>query len=183
MPIDPVAASRIPEPHRSTFDRAVALADLQEIARFPGLLREVVAGASEQDLSRTWREGSWTVAQLVHHILDSHIHSYTRCKFALCETNPSIKPYDENPWVTTPDCTPASVEETLDLLELLHRRWVRLLTGLDESAWNRSFHPPRTQPGLRPVRASRHLRLARPAPPRPSLHRPGRGHAPLTAMD
>ena len=142
MPIDPVAATRIPEPHRATFDRAVALADLQEIARFPGLLREVVAGASEQDLSRTWREGSWTVAQLVHHILDSHIHSYTRCKFALCETNPSIKPYDENPWVTTPDCTPASVEETLDLLELLHRRWVRLLTGLDESAWNRSFHHP-----------------------------------------
>lgn len=109
-----------PAPHRSTFDRAAVVADLREIARLPGLLREVVAGASEQDLSRTWREGSWTVAQLVHHILDSHIHSYTRCKFALCETNPSIKPYDENTWVTTPDCTPASVEETLDLLELLH---------------------------------------------------------------
>lgn len=142
MPLDPIAAARIPEPIRPAFDPVALLADLGEIARFPDLLREVVSGATSQDLSRTWREGSWTVAQLVHHVLDSHLHSYARCKFALCETNPSIKPYDENLWVATAECTATSVEETLDMLELLHRRWVRLLSDLDEGSWSRSFHHP-----------------------------------------
>lgn len=142
MPLDPTAAARLPEPVRPSFDPVTLLADLGEIARLPDLFREVVSGASSEDLSRTWREGSWTVAQLVHHVLDSHLHSYARCKFALCETNPSIKPYDENLWVTTADCTSSSVEETLDMLELLHRRWVRLLSGLDEGSWSRSFHHP-----------------------------------------
>ncbi len=142
MPTDALEASRIPEPQRLVFDPGAIQDDLREIARFPDLLRKVVADASPQDLSRTWRDGSWTVAQLVHHVLDSHLHSYSRCKFALCETNPSIKPYDENIWVTTPDCTADSVEETLDMLGLLHRRWVRLLSGLDEASWRRSFHHP-----------------------------------------
>lgn len=142
MPLDPAAAALVPEPVRSVFDSRAIARDLEDLADFPADLRQILSDVPPADLARTWRPGSWTVAQAVHHFLDSHLHAYMRCKFALGESNPSIKPYDENLWVVTPECDPESVAETVDLLDLLHRRWVRLFAGLDRDAWSRTFHHP-----------------------------------------
>ena len=67
---------------------------LSAIEQFPALLRQAVTGLSEQELDTPYREGGWTIRQVVHHVADSHMHSYIRCKFALSMDRPTIMPYD-----------------------------------------------------------------------------------------
>ena len=58
---------------------------------------------NDAQLDTPYREGGWTVRQLVHHIADSHINSYVRFKLALTEDWPTIKPYDEAAWAALAD--------------------------------------------------------------------------------
>ncbi len=71
---------------------------LLDIADTPGRLRDAVEGLSESQLDTPYRPGGWTVRQVVHHLADSHMHSYIRTKFALTQNEPTIMPYDENVW-------------------------------------------------------------------------------------
>src|SRR5918999_4385665 len=98
-----------------------------EIAAAPGGLRAAVAGLTAQQLDTRYREGGWTVRQVVHHVPDSHLNAYTRFRLALTEPTPTIRPYHEDRWAELPDARGAPVEISLALLEALHRRWVPLL--------------------------------------------------------
>lgn len=177
--MDPRDVLAISEPVWARYDAALVEAALDEIAVFPKRLAEFLKGVGAEELGARYREGGWTVAQIVHHLVDSHLHSYSRCKFALVEDGPTIKPYDENRWVETPECGPEQVGEALEFLEHLHRRWVRLLRGLAPSQWERTFfHPERNehivlfrQPGIHAWHGERHiahiaLALVRPMPVR-----------------
>jgi hypothetical protein len=86
--------------HLSAPERQAAIA---VIAATPDKLREAVSGLSDAQLDTPYRPGGWTVRQLVHHVPDSHLHAYTRCKLALTEDEPTIRPFDEACW--NPDCT------------------------------------------------------------------------------
>jgi hypothetical protein len=141
----PAELASLPEPAPQAFDAARALAAIERIASQPEKFRTLLKGLGAEAFSRTYREGGWDVAQIVHHVADSHLHSYLRCKYALCETDPVIHPYEENDWVLTPDCDPEAVDEALALLDALHRKWTRLFRGLDEAGWNRSFIPDRAR--------------------------------------
>ena len=119
--------------------RAQAVRDIEEA---PDLLREAVAFLSPEQLDTPYREGGWTVRQVVHHLPDSHLNAYTRFRLALTEEEPTIKPYDEAAWAELSDARTAPVELSLDLLDPLHHRWVLLLNSLDEAGWKRVFvHP------------------------------------------
>ena len=110
----------------------------------PGNLREAVDGLAPSQLDTAYREGGWTVRQLVHHIADSHSHASTRVRLALTEDGPTIKPYDEKAWANLHDSLAAPVEWSLELIEALHARWVMLLQSLAERDWERTFvHPER----------------------------------------
>jgi hypothetical protein len=115
---------------------------IETIASAPARLREVVAGLSEDQFDTPYREGGWTVRQVVHHVPESHMNSYIRFKLALTETEPVVKPYDEDAWARLPDVAAAPVEVSLQLLDSLHRRWVILLRGLNESDWKKQFRHP-----------------------------------------
>lgn len=81
---------------------------------------------------------------------DSHLNSYSRFRLALTEDHPTIRPYDEAAWAELPDAAEGPVEVSLDLLDALHRRWVRLLRSLDDADLDRSFHHPESgEIGLR----------------------------------
>ena len=69
----------------------------------PAKLREAMAGLAPQHLDIPYREGGWTIRQIVHHIPESHMNSYVRFKLALTEDQPTIKPYDEKLWAEMPD--------------------------------------------------------------------------------
>ncbi|MGA8810095.1 MAG: DinB family protein, partial [Thermoanaerobaculia bacterium] len=66
---------------------------IDQIAATPSRMREAVAGLAESQLDRPYRDGGWTVRQVVHHVPDSHMNAYTRVKLALTEEQPTIKPY------------------------------------------------------------------------------------------
>jgi len=115
---------------------------IERIAATPANMRAAVAGLSPQQLDTPYREGGWTVRQVVHHVPDSHMHSYTRFKFALTEDEPTIKPYDEAAWALLSDSKSTPVETSLTLLECLHARWVDLMRGMSEAEWKRTFRHP-----------------------------------------
>ena len=89
--------------------------------------RQAVAGLTDAQLDTPYRDGGWTVRQVVHHVPDSHLNAYTRFRLALTEPTPTIQPYIEHRWAELPDARGAPVEISLSLLEALHRRWVLLL--------------------------------------------------------
>jgi len=113
-----------------------------KIEHAPVALRSAVYGLSPQQIDTPYREGGWTVRQLVHHVPDSHLNAYVRFKLALTEDSPTIKTYMENLWAETPDNKSTPVEVSLTLLESLHARWVRLLRSLSADDWKRTFRHP-----------------------------------------
>lgn len=114
------------------------------IAELPAELRRACAGLEEAQLDTPYRPGGWTPRQVVHHVADSHMNAYLRFKLALTEEHPTIKPYAEDEWARLPDVALTPVADTLDLLDLLHRRWVALMQAMPGVAWQRTFlHPER----------------------------------------
>jgi hypothetical protein len=122
---------------------------IEDIAATPERMRKAVEGLTEQQLDTPYREGGWTVRQVVHHVPDSHMNSYIRFKLALTEHEPTIKPYDEAQWAELIDAKDAPIETSLQLLEALHRRWVMLLQSLSDEHVNKQFtHPELGQVSL-----------------------------------
>jgi uncharacterized damage-inducible protein DinB len=115
---------------------------IAEIADTPAKMRAAVRGLSDAQLETPYREGGWTVRQVVHHVPDSHINAYIRLRFALTETEPTIKPYEESVWANLEDAKNAPVEVSLNLLDALHNRWARLLRSLKPEQYARTLvHP------------------------------------------
>jgi len=124
------------------FTAARRRAFIAEIAAAPGALARGVSGLAETQLDTPYREGGWTVRQVVHHVPDSHMNAYVRFKLALTEEQPAIKPYDEARWAELGEARLGAVETSLALLDALHRRWVALLDQLDEAQFRRTLvHP------------------------------------------
>lgn len=115
---------------------------IEDISNAPSDLRKSVEGLSPIQLDTPYREGGWTVRQVVHHLPDSHMNAYVRFKLALTEDEPTIKPYMEDRWAELQDSRSVPIEVSLALLENLHERWVGLLKSLRPEDWKRSFRHP-----------------------------------------
>ena len=112
------------------------------IAATPARLRAAARGLSDEQLETPYRPGGWTVRQVIHHVPDSHLNAYCRCKLALTEDEPTIKPYDEALWATLPDVKAVPIETSLTLLDAVHERWVAILRGMKASDFDRTLvHP------------------------------------------
>ena len=73
------------------------------------------------------------------------MNAYIRTKLALTEDNPTIKPYDESAWATTPDAFETPIETSLTLLDSLHKRWDLLMRRMKDDDFRRTFlHPEHT---------------------------------------
>ncbi|HUO25721.1 MAG TPA: putative metal-dependent hydrolase [Candidatus Aquilonibacter sp.] len=115
---------------------------LANIEETPARLRAAVKGLNEAQLETPYRPGGWTVRQVVHHVPDSHLNAYIRFKLALTEQEPTIKPYAEDRWAELADAKSTPIEISLNMLELLHDRWARLLRSLQPEEWRRTFRHP-----------------------------------------
>ena len=115
---------------------------IDAIAAVPQLMRSAAAGLNSSQLDTPYREGGWTVRQVVHHVPDSHMNSYIRFKLALTEHEPTIKPYNEAVWAELTDARTAPIEPSLNLLEGLHHRWTLLLRSLSAEDVKRKFYHP-----------------------------------------
>lgn len=120
-------------------------ARLADILFLPKMLEYAVLNLNEVQLQTPYREGGWTVNQLVHHVADSHMNAFIRCKLALTEQNPTIKPYDQDAWVSREDVSQVPVNISITLLHALHHRWYELLKSLTEQEWKRTVYHPEQQ--------------------------------------
>ena len=114
---------------------------IAEVSEAPAKLRAAVAGLKDAQLDTPYREGGWTVRQVVHHLADSHMNAYVRFKLALTEQEPTIKPYDEKLWAELPD-SKAPIEASLQLLDSLHHRWVTVFNSMKPEEFARTFRHP-----------------------------------------
>src|SRR5947208_3096148 len=115
---------------------------IDDIEQTPARLRAAIQGLTPEQIETPYREGGWTVHQVVHHVPESHMNAYVRFKLGLTEDEPTIKPYAENLWAKTADVQSTPIEVSLSLLELLHDRWVRVLKGITPEEWKRAFRHP-----------------------------------------
>lgn len=118
---------------------------LADIRFLPDVIENAVSNLDEKQLQTPYREGGWTVHQLVHHVADSHIHAYIRFKQAYAEENPTIKPYDEAVWAKFADVKNLPINVSTTLLHALHQRWYEFLKHFIEKDWQRTLYHPEHQ--------------------------------------
>ncbi len=115
---------------------------IDEINAFPARLRATVSGLNDLQLDTPYRDGGWTLRQVVHHIADSHMNAYIRYKLAMTEQNPVIRPYDEKKWAECEEAKTADPGISLTLIETVHKRWVLFLRSLKYEDFERTYiHP------------------------------------------
>lgn len=105
---------------------------LRDLKFLPNDIELAIQTLDEQQFDSPYREGGWTVKQLVHHVADSHMNAYIRFKLALTEDNPTIKTYDEKDWANLTDVFTVPVNVSVTLLHALHRRWYAAIENLSE---------------------------------------------------
>ena len=115
---------------------------IDQIAGTPVQFRAAVKGFTEAQFDTPYREGGWTVRQLVHHVADSHMNAYIRFKLALTEDEPTIKTYEQERWAETIDSRTASPEVSLSLIDGIHHRWAMLLRAMSTTDFARKFNHP-----------------------------------------
>ena len=127
---------------KEKYDENIKAIYLKEIKLCPSMLEHAIANLDQHQLDTPYREGGWTVKQVVHHVADSHMNAYIRFKLALTEDNPTIKPYEEAAWAELSDTKNLPVNISLTLLHALHTRWVEIMNNMSEQDWQRTvFHP------------------------------------------
>jgi uncharacterized damage-inducible protein DinB len=115
---------------------------LNDIRFLPQSIENAVLNLDESQLETPYRDGGWTIKQVVHHVADSHMNAYCRFKLGLTEENPTIKPYMENLWAQLPDTKNVPINISLTLLHALHIRWIEILVNMKDEDFNRTvFHP------------------------------------------
>ncbi|AXY73151.1 putative metal-dependent hydrolase [Paraflavitalea soli] len=115
---------------------------LQDIQFLPGLMEQAIENLDERQFDTPYRDGGWTIKQVVHHVPDSHMNAYTRFKLGLTEDKPVIKPYDEVEWANLRDVSVVPVNISITLLYALHTRWHAAIRDLTDEQWKRTvIHP------------------------------------------
>ncbi|GGK17283.1 putative metal-dependent hydrolase [Yeosuana aromativorans] len=114
------------------------------LEHFPNRLEQLVKDLNAEQLDTVYRPGGWTVRQVVHHVSDSHHHSYARFKWALTEDKPVIKAYYEDRWAELFDSRTAPIDMSILHLKAIHFKLVYLLKGLSDADLNKTFIHPET---------------------------------------
>ena len=115
---------------------------ISDIEFTPIKLKEAIDGLSEKQLDTQYREGGWTVRQVVHHLPDSHINAFVRFKLALTEDNPTVKTYNEKKWAELKDYSQTPIDVSLNLLNAIHKRWIILIKSMEQEDFKRTYYHP-----------------------------------------
>jgi hypothetical protein len=119
----------------------IRAAHIETLRQLPERLKAAVAGLNDAQLDMPYREGGWTMRQVVHHVADSHTNGYARFKLALTEDWPTIKPYDQAAWAELAD-SKLPIDVSLALVTALHTRWVALLESLAAEDFQKGYMHP-----------------------------------------
>lgn len=136
-----------------TFDYQAEVSDeqlqkaIEDIKSLPKRIEHELYYAEADQLNSPYREGGWTVKQVVHHLGDSHMNALVRFKLTLTEDNPTIKPYDENSWSEMADYVKLPIQDAVEFLKIIHAKWAAILDDMYEADFDRTFiHPEGNYP-------------------------------------
>jgi hypothetical protein len=116
------------------------------LERFPSVLKSTLSNIDKVMFERIYRPKGWTIAQVIHHLADSHCHSYLRFKLSIYEDTPAIKDYNEGVWANILDAKSTDIKNSLLLIEGIHGRWIEFLKLLKINDFKRQyFHPERNK--------------------------------------
>ncbi len=133
---------------KTAFSTDEIQAAITVLSEFPEKLSSVLAQCSTEDLNHPYRTGGWKISQLVHHIADSHMQSYIRCKFAYLEERPTILNYQEQDWAEkSPEALSNDITASVQIIKGLHQRWTAFFNQISPEAFNKVYlHPERKAP-------------------------------------
>ncbi|MEJ0080664.1 MAG: putative metal-dependent hydrolase [Puia sp.] len=114
---------------------------LHNIRQLPTELEYAVQNLDAAQLESPYREGGWTIHQLVHHVADSHMNAYVRFKLALTEDDVTVKSYEEQLWAELDDVKSLPVNISITLLHALHT-FICGIKDLRVDQWNRTLNYP-----------------------------------------
>ena len=120
-------------------DRATLI---QSLRRFPSQLEALTGRVHPHELTVAYIPSEWTVAQIVHHVADSHLNAYTRMRLILTEDHPSLKPYDQERWAELADAKISNINTSLQIIHGLHQRWSTFLEQVTSNEWARTGEHP-----------------------------------------
>jgi hypothetical protein len=120
----------------------IRAAHIHTIQTLPERVDAAIEGLSGAQLDTPYREGGWTLRQVVHHIADSHANAYLRFKLALTEDWPTIKPYKEAAWAELADSKTLPLTASLAMIEGIHGRWFALLDAMSFDDFHKGFNHP-----------------------------------------
>ena len=121
---------------------------LNDIRFLPQSLEASIINLDESQLMTPYREGGWTVKQLVHHVADSHINAYCRFKLGMTEENATIRTYQEKLWAELEDTRRQPVNISITLLFALHARLLSLLESMTTEDFSRTVYHPEHKKSL-----------------------------------
>jgi len=114
---------------------------LLDLETFPQRLEFRVQALDDFQLQTRYREGGWTVNQVIHHCADSHMNCLIRLKLTLTEDRPTIKPYLEDRWAEEADYS-LPYNNSLTILHAVHRKILKIIRSLSHEQLDRTyFHP------------------------------------------
>ncbi len=135
--IYPIGKFKTPVP----FSDEIIKTCIHDIADFSKQLKKTMKQLKKKDLQKTYKDGGWTIEQIIHHLADSHMNAYIRLKLALTENNPTVKPYDENMWAELNDIE-LPLKHSVKILKGVHKRWSAILKNMTPDDFERTyFHP------------------------------------------
>lgn len=115
---------------------------ITELAALPEELLQAVSGLRDEQLDTPYREGGWTVRQIVHHLAAAHMMLFIVCRYALAEDDPVWPRFTPPAHAELPGSKDGPTEPSLRLVENLHERWVLLFESLSREQFERVYFYP-----------------------------------------
>ena len=108
-------------------------------------IKKVINKFKMEDFQKTYKDDGWIAIQIINHLCDVYINAYLRTKWLLTESIPTLKPYDQNAFSQLPDSFYENVDESVDLLDCLIKRWVYLLQKVERPGFQRKIYHPESK--------------------------------------
>ncbi len=100
-------------------------------------LAQSIWGLTKDQLHMKPADGSWTIHQIVIHMLDSDLIATDRMKRIACMDKPLLIGYDENGFIALPGVEELNAFSACELFQKNRQMTATILRRLPASAWDR----------------------------------------------
>ncbi len=110
---------------------------IDQYAAGGAILRRAIAGLSKEDLTAFPVPGTWSIQQIVLHLMDSDLITTDRMKRIIAEENPTLIGFDESRFASSLFYHEQSVEDAVTIFDLNRRMFTAVLRKLPAAAFER----------------------------------------------